>query len=133
MSGLWDEELFDQFLANRIEVTKKKNINTVLSVQRLRKKCVEWHNMGYNVNAIIGHAIDVGWRGLFLPTGMEPRQSHLKAGGALAPMVSQVSSKHRMPRGKSQRERHDHANRVRADGNHAAAMEKMKNLGILKE
>lgn len=127
MSGLWDEELFDGFLANRLEIVKKP-INTKRAVKSLRKKCVEWHNMGYNVNAILQHAIDIGWRGLFIPTGMEPRQSHLKPGAALAPMVNQVSSKHRMPRGKSQVERHDHANRVRADGNHALEMEKMNKL-----
>ena len=127
MSGLWDEDLFDAFLANRLEIVKKP-INTERAVKSLRKKLIEWHNIGYNINAILQHAIDVGWRGLFIPTGMEPRQSHLKPSGKLSTMVDQVSRKHRMPRGKTQVELHDQANGVRAAGKHALAMKEMNKL-----
>ena len=69
----YDEELFQEFLANRAEAHGKK-INTERSVKGQRKKLDGWHENGYNCNAIIQHAIDVGWRGLYLPQGFQPKK-----------------------------------------------------------
>ena len=128
MTDLWDEKLFDTFLANRLETTGKKKINTDSAVELLRSKCVKWHNIGYNVDAILENAIELGWQGLYLPKGMEPRQTHAKAAPEYQDLFSKVAMGHRMPRGRSAQEKHDRANKVRRDGEHAVANEALANL-----
>ena len=117
------EELFNEFLSNRAEMFGKK-INTKRSVKSLVKKLEGWRVMGYNTDAILQHAIDVGWRGLFLPQGMEPKQSHLKAPKHL-PGVGHLIQSTRIPRS-NYAEKQKRAETVRQDGRDALA--KMRSL-----
>ena len=72
------EELFQEFLAMRIEA-KLVKVNTPTSVKRLRNKLAEWELTGYNCDAILDHAIEKQWRGLYLPPRMTPKQNHKSA------------------------------------------------------
>ena len=71
-----NEELFSEYLQMRLEA-KLVKVNTPTSVKRLRNKLAEWELTGYNCDAILDHAIEKQWRGLFIPPGMEPKQNHL--------------------------------------------------------
>jgi hypothetical protein len=86
---MYEETLFQDWLSERAEKYGKK-INTARSVEMHRNKLTKWADIGYDCNAIIRHAIEVGWRGLFLPHGMEPKQQHLKA--SPGPLFDQVNS-----------------------------------------
>ncbi len=114
-----NEELFNEFLENRIELTKKKNINTDRSVKSLRKKLENWYNTGYNIDHILQHAIDVGWRGLFLPQGMTPKQKHQRPAREARDLISGINKE--IPQYRSNQA---HATAVRETGNALAAAEK---------
>jgi len=94
-----NEELFSEFLQMRIEA-KLVKVNTPTSVKRLRNKLAEWELTGYNCDAILDHAIEKQWRGLFIPPNMEPKQNHQSA-----PLfVQDLSKKMRVPREKTEQE-----------------------------
>lgn len=117
---MYTEELFQDWLADRAEKFGKK-INTERSVQMARNKLDEWGKIGYSCDAIITHAIEVGWRGLYLPTGMEPRQKHLRPQGELRDMAKAAYNK--MPKGPSRAERQQEAdNRRNIAREHLAKM-----------
>ena len=88
-----NNELFDEYLQMRLEA-KLVKVNTPTSVKRLRNKLAEWEKTGYNCDAILDHAIEKQWRGLYIPPGMEPKQNHKSA-----PLFAQdLAKKLRMPK-----------------------------------
>lgn len=118
-----NEKLFQDFLANRIEVTGKKKINTERSVESLRKKLINWHHIGFDTTVIMQHAIDVGWRGLFLPTGMEPKQKHYRARGEIKTVIDRIVKA--PEKSMTDRQRYEHAKKVRQQ-----AVEARRSLGL---
>ena len=118
-----NEELFRDFLQNRVEITGKKKINTDLAVQKLRKKLEGWEITGFNIDHIIEHAIEQGWRGLFLPHELVPKQRHIGPPQAALDLIKGVNNP--MPKDKTNRAKHDHANAVRETGNALAKAEKL--------
>jgi len=126
-----NELLFQEFLANRIEVTGKKKINTDRAVKSLRKKIHKWEVIGYNVDAILQHAIDLGWRGLFLPKGMEPRQKHLQPHKSVQGAIDGLVKHTAIPK-PNYAQKHAHANQVRVDAS-VAAEHGLSHLKRMKE
>jgi len=50
----------------------KKLPATDRTIKIVLNKLADWHNQGYDVNAIIDHNTEVAWRGMFMPRGMQP-------------------------------------------------------------
>ena len=121
-------EAWNAWVEMRIRIKKPMSIR---ARKQALKKLWGFKMTGYDIESMIDRSENGKWTD-FWPKG-EPTQDRLKPDEALAPMVNKIAKEHRMPYGKSYRERHDQANKVRAEGNHALAMEKMKNLGVLKE
>ena len=113
----YTEDLFQEFLLNRAEIAKKKSINTDRAVKALRKKLDGWAVMGYPCNRILNHAIEVGWRGLFLPQGIEPKQKHLKAPKQALDLVDQIKHNTRVKQPPTASQKQVHADSVRNQAN----------------
>lgn len=118
-----NEELFQDFLANRIEISGRKKINTQRAIESLRGKLLGWHYTGFDTSAILQHAIDVGWRGLFLPPGLEPKQRYHKPVGKIKTAVDSII-KH-PGSAMTDRQKHEHAKKVRQQ-----AIEARRSLGL---
>lgn len=107
---MYEEELFQDWLSERAEKFGKK-INTERSVKMARNKLEEWGNIGYDCNAIIRHAIEVGWRGLWIPAGMVPKQKHLRPEGALKDLAKSVGKPIPKPETQAEKQRKADARR----------------------
>ena len=92
-------ELFEAYLDERNK--KWPRINTERSVNMIITKLEGFHNQGYDIDAIIKHGTEVGWRSLFVPVGMEPRQKHLKAAGPLFDQARQLAKSKQIPQHKA--------------------------------
>lgn len=95
-----NRKLLDEYLDERAKKWGAK-INTERSVKMIETKLEGFHNRGYDVDTIISHGIETGWRSLFVPVGMEPRQKHLKASGPLFNQARAIVEKKKMPEHKA--------------------------------
>lgn len=88
-------ELFAAYLDERNK--KWPKVNTDRSVEMLVTKLEGFHNRGFDTDTIIRHGIETGWRSLFVPVGMEPRQKPLKAAGPLFGQARQLAKSKQIP------------------------------------
>ena len=127
---MYSEDLLNEWLEERA-IKFGKKINTERSVKAARKKLEGWHNTGHNTDAIIEHAIEMGWRGLFLPKGFEPSQERLRAiQGNVSRIAKDLVSQARIPRALSEHEKQIEADRRREAG--IRALEARRALGLEK-
>jgi hypothetical protein len=125
---MFSEDLFNEWLEERA-IKFGKKINTERSVKAARKKLEGWYNQGHNCDAIIEHAIEMGWRGLFLPTGFTPSQERLRAiQGNVSRIAKDLVSQARIPRALSEHEKQIEADRRREAGKRA--LEARRALGL---
>jgi hypothetical protein len=96
MTDEYDEDLFQDYLTERALKFGPK-INTKRSVDMIRTKLVKFHNTGFDTAAIIKHGIEVGWRSLFVPAGMEPKQKHLTAPGPILDQAKELAKAKEIP------------------------------------
>jgi len=104
-------ELFNEFLQMRIEA-KQVKVNTQISVKRLINKLSRWRDMGYDVDYIIEYATEKQWRGLYLPPGLEPKQTY-EAKGEVAQMSKKLAKNMEIPPDKTSTEKQRYAQEQR--------------------
>ncbi len=91
---MYSEPLFQEFLDNRASMAHQgKRINTKRAVEMLRKKLEIFNNEGYSCNLILENSIEAGWRSVFRPKGVEPRQKPLKAPREIMKQVKGINNK----------------------------------------
>lgn len=106
-----NQDLFNDYLAMRIEA-KLVKVNTQRSINGLLSKLEKWYHMGYNIDAILEHATELQWRGLWMPKGFEPSQRHLKS-DLLSNTVKDLVNAKRLPPPKSSVEKQRAADEAR--------------------
>ena len=116
----YSEELFEEWLQMRIQAKHVKT-NTPVSISRARNKLQRWGEKGYNCDAIIEHAIEKQWRGLYLPHGFEPRKNH-KAHASFRPAIEGILRNSEIPPERTPEERQQHADRQRAIAREALSL-----------